>query len=145
MSKIFQSTRYTTYSTRVSVNGKAVSVVFDGGDPSAYPPIMGKFKTSDEALIQAMENSHRYGIHWVEFIRKPKIKKTEKKKSKAKIIAEIVTEQSTIVNEVANVQQARNYLIQRFPKEFNFNSLKSKLLILKAASEKNIVFPNITE
>lgn len=51
------------------------------------------------------------------------------------------SENPTIVGEVSNVQQAKEYLISTFG--VSANQVKNKEFVLKVAAEKNVLFPAI--
>lgn len=64
-------------------------------------------------------------------------------------IEEEQTEETTVnhdvveVLEVEKVQEAKDYLMNKFPGEFTHRQLANKEMILNAAKERNITFPNI--
>lgn len=62
----------------------------------------------------------------------------------SKKVNKVPTEKIVEVFEVEKVQQARDYLMDKYPNEFTHKNLSNKVKILAAAKEKLISFPNIT-
>ena len=60
-------------------------------------------------------------------------------------VTEEVQEESGVkeVFEVEKVQDAKNYLMEKYPDEFTHRQLANKTMILNAAKDKDISFPNI--
>lgn len=148
MLKLYRSLKYRELHHEAMVDGKKVFVDFIGG--AIYPhKVMGFFTTADEKLQKALEEGPGFNtLYELEVTVDPDASKkqaqkpTEKKKtSKKEIVSDGPDDEKTVVEEVTNYQQARDYLAEKF--EIKKQALANPKAIENAANKNNVAFPNM--
>lgn len=131
--------RWGTYLTNVLIQGKIFRVRFaELRDGDSY------YATSDKEVIEALKAHDGFGRDFVIFKEEePKGEKilTQRIEIESKEdVAEDTVEAKSIVEDVTNISQAREYLIS---KGVIIQKLRTPKSIMKWANEMGIEFPNL--
>lgn len=126
MVKIYRSKKWTTHVMMLKVGKNTIQIPFVNGttDPTFRG---GEYSTDDEAIQKALESHPDYNKVFV---------------NTGQIENKVVEPKYTEVNEVANIQQAKNYLEMNY-EDITKTELANKTAVLKAAENRGLVFPNI--
>lgn len=126
MRKIYGINGYVQLSVVLQVEDKQVRVTFSGGAVNNIGMRPATFETSDKGLQDAIENTVRYKQGTMFLVRAQKMQ-------------DDIENGGVVVEEVANVQQARAYFLD---KGYEMRELSNKKDILAVASKEGVVFPN---
>jgi len=144
--KIYQSLHYKDLDTYVVVNGQKVLIQFRGG--SLQPKVNGKFTTTDQDLVKAMDSDSglntSFKCIYSEKIAEEKPRYTAEDEATLDAPEEKPEEtknEFTKVPGIKTIQAARTYIVE------NFGIPASKMLngvaVKEYAAEKKIVFVDL--
>ena len=172
MLKVYKSKKFITRSIHITVDGVERTIEFKGGQEYPKK-IFGVFSTDSVKVQKVLESHPGFNSTFELETEEKEVKKPQEvitlmePKQEPIILTEEVeetiedipeesveeTDESTMeevqedgprqVLEIEKSQQAKLWLMNEFKNEFTHRQLANKELIIKAAKEKNVVFPNL--
>jgi hypothetical protein len=139
MFKTYQSLQNFKLSTSVTVDGKQESIDFIGGILRPFKK-NGKFTTDNPKLQKAIENDSGYGKQFI-------LISQEQPSKDSKKITEPEKDETfePISDDSKSVQQAKKFLIDKYPDKVKISTLTNRNKVVEAGARLNVTFPNLLQ